>query len=87
MNADPSPVQQQYLDYMAKHLVSHQRLPSMLEMASHFGVAVNASNDVVKALTKKGKLIRHRAAKGRTSYRLADFHVVLEPMPGGRGHE
>jgi len=78
MKSQLTPMQQQYLDYISNHLQEHHTVPSLMGAATHFGVSVNAANDVFKALRKKGHLIRYSSPHGgRYRYKLAGVQIVL----------
>lgn len=58
MSAELTPRQSSVLDFIATHIVKHQRPPTRKVICRHFGWASeNAAEDYVKALERKGFLV------------------------------
>lgn len=52
-----TPTQSRVLDYIATHIVERQRPPTRKDICRHFGwSAVNAAEEVVQALERKGHI-------------------------------
>ena len=65
MPDDLTPTQSRVLDYIATHIVQHQRPPTRKDICRHFGwSAVNAAEDHIKALAVKGHIALDDSGEG-----------------------
>jgi repressor LexA len=58
MMFDPTPRQAQVLDYIRRYRLDHEMAPSVREIASFLGVAVNAAQCHLNALEAAGAIRR-----------------------------
>lgn len=74
-----SPVQKKYYLFMAYYLEVNHCLPSMLVVAAHFNVNVNAVNCIFARLCEKGYLEKSAPESGvRAKYKLGKAAVSVE---------
>lgn len=66
MADDLTPTQSRVLDYIATHIVERQRPPSRKEISRNFGwSAVNAAEDLILALERKGHIALDGSGDGK----------------------
>lgn len=54
----PTEKQLDTLAFVACHIADKRYAPTVREVAAHFGIAVQAANDRIRALVRKGSLER-----------------------------
>lgn len=62
-----TPRQQETLDYVRVYVAQHAMPPTVREVAAHSRVTPRSAWDVLRALTRKGQLVRRTDPGGRTA--------------------
>lgn len=78
-----STTQKRYYRFLVACVERNHCLPSMLAVATHFKVNVNAVSCMFAALCKKGYLVKSPPESGaRSKYRLGNVVVRVHLLPG-----